>query len=130
LPRLDFRRGLVGVEFGVRGLDPQLPAVRHRVARIDRKVEHRVLKLARIDGREPQIGRMAEFDFDVRAERAMHQRFHPAQQFLHVGRARLQHLPAPEGEQAPRQVGAALGRHAHGFGERRSCAGSAPAGRC
>ena len=48
----------------------------------------------------------------------MHQRFHAGEQFLHVGRARLQHLAAAEGEQPPRQVGAALGRHAHRFGKR------------
>ena len=77
-----------------------------------------MLELARIDGRKPQVGGIAEFDPDVLAERAAHQRFHAGQQFAQVGRARLQHLAAPEGEQPARQVGAAFGRHPHRLGER------------
>ena len=61
---------------------------------------------------------MPELDLDVLAERAAHQRLHAGEQFRDVGRARLEHLPAAEREQPPRQVGAALGRHAHRFGER------------
>jgi hypothetical protein len=95
LPRLDHWRDLVG---GIGGLDRQAPAVRHCVARVEREVEHRVLELARIDGRKPQVGGIAEFDPDVLADRAAHQRFHVGQQLAQVGRTRLQHLAAPKGE--------------------------------
>ena len=74
-----FARGVAVVEIDVGGLDRELAAVRHGVARVDRQVEHGAFELVRIDMGEPQAAGQHGLQPDALAERA-------AQQFGHAGR--------------------------------------------
>ena len=72
------------VEMGVGGLDRELAAVRHGVARIDREVEHRDLQLVGIDMHAPQPARQHRLDRDLLAERAPQQVGHAGDQPVDV----------------------------------------------
>ena len=50
------RMGSRGVEFDVAGFDREAPALRHGVARIDRKIHDHLLDLAAVGLYEPEIG--------------------------------------------------------------------------
>ena len=60
-----------------------------------------------------QVGAECELDFDVLAERPLHQRHHVAQQLVDIGRQRHQRLPSPEGEKPAGEIGAVLGGAPH-----------------
>ena len=67
IARLPARAHLPGRDaLAMRG-DRQLPAMRHRIARIEREVEQRQFELVRIDPDRRQIGREVGGDLDRRA---------------------------------------------------------------
>ena len=62
--------GVVIVEEGISGLDGELALTIHRVARVDRQVEQRILDLHRVDERVPKSAGDHRLDFDALAKRA------------------------------------------------------------
>ena len=76
----DVRHGVRLVDLDVRRLDGELPAERHRVARVHGEVDEDLLDRRRIDADRPQVGRQRRDELDVFADQ-------PAQQLLE--------LPAP-----------------------------------
>ena len=80
-------RRIVAVEMGVGGLDGELAAVGHGVARVDREVEDRVFELVGIGLDPPQAGGEHGLDLDRLAERAVEQFRHAGDQLVDVDRA-------------------------------------------
>jgi len=83
----------------VGGLDQQVAAVGHGVARVDDEVEQRALKLVRVAQRRPQALHKPGFNLDRRADGTAEQVFHAADQQVHVGGLGIECLPPREGEQ-------------------------------
>ena len=104
------RHGRLG---GVAGADRDRSAARHRVARIEREVQHRELELAGVELHRPQVGAEVHVDLQVAAQRASQHLAHAAQMLAQVERGRIHRLPARERQQMARQVGAALDGAAH-----------------
>ena len=101
---------LFGADVPVFDSDLQLAAPLHRVARIDHKVQHRVLGAGRIGIGGPEgLGRV-DLDLHPLAQGAAHDVVDIPQQIAQVDRAGLQRLPAAEGEQLRRERGTALHR--------------------
>ena len=103
--RVRLRIGLV--EDDVAGFERELAAVRHRVARIDRKIEQCGGELCRIGDGAPDIVFQHRLDLDLLAERRAQQVRGIARKRIRIDRARLERLAAREGEQLMRQLGAA-----------------------
>ena len=97
------------VDLDVRGLDDQLAAVGHRVARVHHQIEHHLLELARIHLHAPQIARRDPHQLDVLADQPPQQDLHVDDHLVHVEDRELEHLLAAEGQQLPREPGGALG---------------------
>ena len=97
------------VEIDVVGLERELAAIRHGVARVQGKVEDRGGELVRIDQRRPGVLGEQRGDFDLLAQRRMQQFGGFEHQRVDVDLARLQRLFAGKGEQMLGQVGAAFG---------------------
>ncbi len=89
--------------------DVELAAPVHRVAGVDRQVQHRILELGRIRPDMPDIGREIGVDGDPLADRAVDQLEHVLDQLGRRHRLGQQGLGAGEGEQAPGQGGGAGG---------------------
>ena len=96
------------VEGGVGDLDRQLARTLHRVAGVDRQVQHRVLELRRIDVGVPQPARDHGFEFHRLADRAPQHVFEPQHELAGMDDARLERLAPAEGEQVLGQLGAAV----------------------
>src|SRR5271170_7641814 len=90
------------------GSDAQPTAARHRVARINRKVDYGELELGRIDIDRRQIGCKIGVDRDAAADGASQQFGHAAELDVDVDPDHLGRLPPPEGEQLRGQFFAAL----------------------
>ena len=84
----------------------------HRVARVDREVDDRILELVRIDVGRPGVAREVDLDADALAERAVEQVGHAADQLAAVDALGQQRLGPGEGQQAAGQRGGA-GRALH-----------------
>ena len=65
--------GVGVIHESVQGLDGEPAAARHGVARVDREIEDRVLKLRRIGLDLPQTGGQHGLDFDLLAKRPVEQ---------------------------------------------------------
>src|SRR3546814_10512599 len=63
-----------------RGTDRELPARRHRVARVDHEVEQRIFELVAVRQHRPEIGRMDDLDKDRRPHRPAHQILHRSEE--------------------------------------------------
>ena len=100
---------IVVVEIGVAGFDRQLAAVGHGVARVEREIEDAGLELRRVDLDGPQAGAADRLELDGLAERAHQKVGHADDELVGVDRARVERLPAREGEQPLRQLRGALG---------------------
>ena len=91
--------GVVVVEEGVGELDGELAAARHRVAGVDREIEHRGLDLDRIDESVPEPAGEHGLDLDRLADCAAHHVVHAGDEPAHIDDLGLERLTAPEGEQ-------------------------------
>jgi hypothetical protein len=100
---------VVFVENDVAGLDRELAAVGHGIARIDCQIENGRRQQAWVDQCGPCIFRQQRADFDVFAQRRVQQLRRLQHQRINVDFARLQRLLAGKGEQMLGQVGAAFG---------------------
>ena len=103
----------------VRGLDHELAAARHRVARVDGEIEDHVFDLRGIDQRRPQAVAERKLDRDILAERALQDRGGARDDLVEVDVARLQRLLAREGEHALGELRAARGRFVDRLHDRR-----------
>ena len=94
----------------MQGLDRERAAVGHRVAGVDREVDHHLLELRAVGehGREAVGGEHR--DLDVAADQPAEHRHERARDLVEVEQHRLQHLPACERQQLPGQRRGALGR--------------------
>ena len=64
--------GRVGlVDRGVSGFDSETSTLRHRVARVDRQVEQRILEFAGVGEGAPEPAGENGFDTDILAQRAL-----------------------------------------------------------
>src|SRR5579859_3583310 len=103
------RLDIVRVDLGLAGLDDELAALRHGIARVDREVEERVLDLAGVDHGHRQIGGEPGLDLHLLAQAPPQEVDHPAYELVDVGRLWAQGLPPTEGEQASGELCAELG---------------------
>lgn len=85
------------VEHRIGDLDGEFAALSHGVARVDREVQHRGLKLRRIDSRMPQTAGDDAFDDNGFADRPPDQRQCLGHEIAEVDDFRLQGLAASEG---------------------------------
>ena len=109
--------GVSVIHKSVHGLDGEPAAARHCIARVDREVEDRVLKLRRIRLDLPQAGGQHGLDFDLLAKRAVEQLAHAGDQLVDdqgLGRKRLL---ARERQKPLRERRRALGAVDGGFDE-------------
>ena len=66
--------GVDAVNLHVAGADGELAAVRHRVTRIDGKIEEDLLEFARVRPDIPEVFRRLDGKFDVLAQKSLQQR--------------------------------------------------------
>ena len=85
---------------GVGGLDRELAAVRHGVARVHGQVEDRALQLVRVGVGAPQASGQNRLDRDVLAQRAPEQVRHTGDELVGVDGLGRERLLAREGEKA------------------------------
>ncbi len=90
-------------------LDGQPAPARHGVAGIDREVEQRALQLGDVGDHDGRALGQLHRGLNRLAERPAEQGGHARHQAVDVDLGRPQHLPAREGQQARRQIGAAPG---------------------
>lgn len=109
--------GIEIVERCVRAFDRQTPAVRHGIARVERKIQQRRLELNRIEFGKPEPATAHEFDIDVFRYRSSERTVHGAEQRVDVDPPGFERLPARKREQAPRQLRAARSRGGRHLGE-------------
>ena len=106
-------RVLVGiglVEDGVGGLDDQLTASRHRVARVHHQVEDHLLHLATVRADAPDGPCGPGHEVHVLPDQTMEHALEARHDLVQVEDLRLQHLLATEGQELAREVGRALRR--------------------
>jgi hypothetical protein len=96
------------LERDVGGLDAQPPSPGHRVARVDRQVEHHLLELAGIDLHQPERGCRAGAQLDVLADEAPQHALGLADLGVEAHHPGLDDLPPGKGEELPGQGGAAI----------------------
>ena len=84
--------------------------MRHRIARIDREIENRVLDLADVGDRRPKLACKRRLDLDRIAQGAPQYVGHAVRDFVQVERDRLQPLPPSDDEQAVGEPAAHLRR--------------------
>ena len=113
------------VEQHVARLDAQVPAVRHRIARVHDQVDQHLLDLPAIHLHQPQFLVGDDVDDDVLAEETAEDRLDVADQRVEVEDLQLLDLPAAEREQLTRQRGAVRG----GFLDRFEIGAAAAVGR-
>ena len=101
--------GVVFVEIDVAGLERELAAIGHGIARVEGKIENRRRELVRVDQRRPGVLGQQRRDLDVFAERRVQQFGGLQHQRIDVDFARLQRLLAGKGQQMLGQIGAAFG---------------------
>ncbi len=109
LPRRD--RIFLGesiVHIGIRCLDRQLAAVRHRVARIDRKVDDSIFKLNAVGQDLPKASREHSLYIDGLAKRAIEKIAHARHQAVGAERLRRKRLLPRKRQQPLRERGRAL----------------------
>ena len=100
---------LLVVDHDVRRLDRDRAAARHRVARVHREVDDHLLELRRVGTNRRELRLEHRQELDVLADQAAEHHVHVGNDGIQVEHARLQHLPAAEGEQLPRQRGGPRG---------------------
>ena len=105
-------RGIGLVEIGVGGLDGELAAVRHGVARIDGEIEDADLELVGIGQHPPQPAGQHGLDGDLLAQSAAQQFGHAGDKAAGIDRLGVERLAAREGEQPLGERGRPL-RAAH-----------------
>jgi hypothetical protein len=93
-------------QVGHLGLDRELAAVRHRVAGVERQVEHHLLQLARVRLHRPERRIELQRHPAVLAHGPAEHRHEPLQHLVEIDHHRLEHLAATEGQE--------LGRHGRG----------------
>ena len=103
-------RRVLLVDVDVRGLDRQLAAVRHRVARVDDQVHEHLLDLARVGLDAAERAAEDGDDLDVLADQAAQHLLHLADDVVQFQDPRLEHLLAAEREQLARQRAGPVGR--------------------
>ena len=101
---LEMRPRVVRIELDVVDLDRDRPAVRHRVAGVEREVEHDLVELRRIGfDQAGRGGRAAPRDRDVLADQAPDHRHDAVDRVAQVDDLRVEHLATAEGKQLARQ---------------------------
>ena len=90
------------------GADRQRSAARHRVARVDGKVDDDLFELPLIDLGETEIAAVDELQLDILADQAAQQVRQLDQHVADIEHARLQRLLAREGQQLPHEIGGAV----------------------
>ena len=95
------------VEDSVQGRDDEPSAVRHGVARVHSQVHQHLLDLAGIHFDTPG-GARHRVDLDVLADQPSEHRHDVADHHVKVDHHRLEHLPAAESQELPRQGGRAV----------------------
>ena len=103
------RAGISLVEEGVGGLDCHPAAIRHRVARVDRKVDNRAFQLAAVGGDRPETTGKHRLDLDRFIECPPQQLGHAGDQAIEVQSLWRQGLAAGKGEKLLGQRRRALG---------------------
>ena len=88
------------------GVDDEMAALGHGVARVDRQVQQGVLDLTRIGHHHRDARSQPRLDADLLAQAAAQQVDHAVDQGVQVDRLGVQGLPPPEGEQAAGELGA------------------------
>ena len=102
--------GVGFIEIGLRRLDREPPALRHRVARVDDEVHENLLDRDGIDPDGRERGRQRGHELDVGADQPPQQLFQLPDDGVDVHDLRLQHLAPAEREQLPRQRRRAFAR--------------------
>ena len=92
-------RGVVRVEIDVCCLDGELAPHRHRVARVDREVQHDLLDLTRIGHDAAELSPRQERELDVLAHQAAEHALHPPDERVEVDHLRLEDLLPAEREE-------------------------------
>ena len=109
--QLDIGAGLklgIVVDSPLAGAERQRSAFGHRIARIDRQVQHRDLDLGRVGQHRRQVRIEVENLFDARPQHVAKQRPHFLDQRRDIGRLDLQPLDPAERQQLRRKPGAAF----------------------
>ena len=100
---------VVLVQHDVAGLDRQLAALRHGIARVHREVEQGGLQLRGIDHGQPDLAFRAGFQLHLFSEGSPQQMVGFQDDLVQIDHARLQRLLSREGQQAAHEIGAAIG---------------------
>ena len=87
------------VEQGVCGLDCQLSPAGHRVPRVDRQIEERMLELVGVYQHRPQTAGQHGLGLDLLAQSAAQEIRHPGDQPVDLERFRVERLAAREGQE-------------------------------
>ena len=90
------------------GGDGELPALGHRIARVDREVQQRVLELRRIDQAFPQAAGHHRLELDRLAEGPVQHVVETAHEAAEIDHLGLERLPPAEGQELRGELGAAL----------------------
>ncbi len=98
----------LGVEHDIARFDHQPPALRHRIARVDREVHQDLLELAGIDPHAPQARLRHRDELDVLAEQTAEHAIDVEDQLIQVDDAGLDDLAPRECQELPREVRRAL----------------------
>src|ERR1700688_2450950 len=105
---LDLTCRIALIEINICGFKRELPALGHRIARVDRQIDDGDLELIWIDIRAPQSAAGDGFDRDLLAQRAPKQVRESSNKPTDINRLRSQRGLARESEEALRQrLGAA-----------------------
>ena len=104
-PRRDVAvsRGTPFGQLDIFRLDGQPPAGRHRVARIDRQIDQRLLDLGRIRTDRAEVPCERGHEVHILADQPPEHLAHLSDQVVQVEDPRLQHLPRAEGEELANQ---------------------------
>ncbi len=107
--------GIFLVEPDVAGLQGQLAALGHRVARVHDQIHDHLFEAARIDFHAREFGSGARRELDVGTDDALQHLFHTHEHVVQVEHLGFEHLLAAEHQQLTRQIGGAQGGFAHLF---------------
>ena len=98
------------VEIDVGGLELEQPAVRHRVARVDRQVHDHLLDLPAIRPHHAEPGRGHDPECDVLAQHSTEHGAHAGQHLVEIEHRQVSHLLAAEHQELARELGGPLAR--------------------
>jgi hypothetical protein len=101
---------IAAVQRDAAGCDPQRPALRHRIAPVDGKVQHGQFELRSVAANVAQLGFEHELAVDERSHARPDEFLHSHDQAVHFKRLQLEPLGSRKGEELLRQFGPA--RHA------------------